>query len=278
MASSVGVVRLFICTLLAGDRRLSRLRCGSTRMPSQGGRLPVMRSTRKLSPSESATIKTLVESSDLYAEKADRLRATWGGPRLRNALVSCCGRTEWISIVMTGIAPSEQPGSRRGLQPLLRQAGSRRRFWTRVDANSAPAPSSALFQGSSAPCTGAGGSRIPGIFGNRLLSSGSRFAGRRIALRFAAAVLGHLRVRRVDSVSTQHRSFLLASLLPAFLLVSAFAVVQAQNAGSPAARPARWSDPATWPDRRVPARRRQGHHSAGQGTSSSTSVRRRWAV
>src|SRR6202165_1776378 len=96
------------------------------------------------------------------------------------------------------------------------------------------------------------GSRIPGLFGNLLFSSGSRFAGRRIALRFAAAVLGHLRVRRVDSVSTHHRSFLLASLLPAVLLVSAFAVVQAQNAGSPAA--GRWSDPATWPDKKVPAK------------------------
>ena len=53
-------------------------------------------------------------------------------------------------------------------------------------------------------------------------------------------------------MTTQHRSFLLASLLPAFLLVSAFAVVQAQNTGSPAARPSRWSDAATWPDRRVP--------------------------
>jgi len=53
-------------------------------------------------------------------------------------------------------------------------------------------------------------------------------------------------------VSTQYRSFLLASLLPAVLLVSAFAVVQAQNAGSPAA--SRWSDPATWPDKKVPAR------------------------
>lgn len=53
-------------------------------------------------------------------------------------------------------------------------------------------------------------------------------------------------------MSTHHRSFLLASLLPAFLLVSAFAVGQAQNAGSPAAR--RWSDPATWPDKKVPAK------------------------
>ena len=52
-------------------------------------------------------------------------------------------------------------------------------------------------------------------------------------------------------MSKQHRSFLLASLLPAFLLVGVFAVVQAQE-GSPAAVAARWSDAATWPDRRVP--------------------------
>src|SRR5499426_1089399 len=61
-----------------------------------------------------------------------------------------------------------------------------------------------------------------------------------------------LRLRGVDSVSKQHRSFLLASLLPAFLLVSVFAVVQAQEGRSPGAKPARWSDPAAWPDRRVP--------------------------
>ena len=53
-------------------------------------------------------------------------------------------------------------------------------------------------------------------------------------------------------MTTHHRSFLLAVLVPAFLLVSAFAVVQAQNAGSPVAR--RWSDPATWPDKKVPAK------------------------
>jgi hypothetical protein len=51
-------------------------------------------------------------------------------------------------------------------------------------------------------------------------------------------------------VSKHYRLFLLASLLPAVLLVSGSAVVQAQNAGSPAGR---WSDPATWPDRKVPA-------------------------
>jgi cell migration-inducing and hyaluronan-binding protein len=53
-------------------------------------------------------------------------------------------------------------------------------------------------------------------------------------------------------VSKPHRSFLLASLLPAVLLVSAVAVVQAQNAGSPPT--SRWSDPATWPNKKVPAK------------------------
>jgi hypothetical protein len=49
-------------------------------------------------------------------------------------------------------------------------------------------------------------------------------------------------------MSRRSRSFLLFSLVPA-LLVSALAV-QAQNAGSSA--PSRWSDPATWPNRKVP--------------------------
>src|SRR4029453_18104403 len=56
----------------------------------------------------------------------------------------------------------------------------------------------------------------------------------------------------VDAVRKQRRSFLLASLLPAFLVVSVFAVVQAQEGKSPAAKPTKWSDPATWPDRKVP--------------------------
>jgi hypothetical protein len=53
-------------------------------------------------------------------------------------------------------------------------------------------------------------------------------------------------------VSKQRRSFFLASLLPAFLLVSVFAVVQAQEGRAPAVTQTRWSDAATWPDRRVP--------------------------
>jgi cell migration-inducing and hyaluronan-binding protein len=50
----------------------------------------------------------------------------------------------------------------------------------------------------------------------------------------------------------QSRSLLLGSLVPAFLLGGVFAVAQAQTAGSPAATPTNWSDPNTWPNRKVP--------------------------
>jgi hypothetical protein len=53
-------------------------------------------------------------------------------------------------------------------------------------------------------------------------------------------------------VSKRHRSFLLASLLPGFLFGSVFAVVQAQEGRSPAVRPTNWSNPATWPNGKVP--------------------------
>ena len=46
--------------------------------------------------------------------------------------------------------------------------------------------------------------------------------------------------------------FLLVSLVPALLLGSVFAVVQAQNAGTPAVRQTRWSESATWPGGKVP--------------------------
>src|SRR5688572_18605936 len=57
---------------------------------------------------------------------------------------------------------------------------------------------------------------------------------------------------RVDAMTKRCRSFFLVSLVPAFLLGSLFAGVQAQNAGTAAARPTNWSDAATWPDGRVP--------------------------
>jgi cell migration-inducing and hyaluronan-binding protein len=50
-----------------------------------------------------------------------------------------------------------------------------------------------------------------------------------------------------------HRPFLLALLVPAFFLVSAIAVIEAaQQPGSPAVKATRWSDRATWPNRKVP--------------------------
>src|SRR5712691_9327032 len=48
----------------------------------------------------------------------------------------------------------------------------------------------------------------------------------------------------------RYRLFLLLSLVPAFLLGSVFAVVQAQNA--PAVKQSSWSDSATWPSRKAP--------------------------
>jgi hypothetical protein len=51
-------------------------------------------------------------------------------------------------------------------------------------------------------------------------------------------------------VSRKYRSIVVASLVPA-LLGGVFAAAQAQNAGSPAT--SRWSDPTTWPNRKVPA-------------------------
>jgi len=50
-----------------------------------------------------------------------------------------------------------------------------------------------------------------------------------------------------------HRPFLFVSLA-ALLLCSGFAVVKAQNSGSPAASAKRWSDAATWPDKKVPGK------------------------
>src|SRR5512139_2622096 len=52
-------------------------------------------------------------------------------------------------------------------------------------------------------------------------------------------------------MSKKNRSVLLGSLVPAFLLGGVVAVAQAQT-GSPAATPTKWSNPDTWPNRKVP--------------------------
>ncbi len=53
-------------------------------------------------------------------------------------------------------------------------------------------------------------------------------------------------------MSKPYRSVFLASLVPAVLLGGVFAAVHAQNAGSAAVKQTRWSDPASWPDKKVP--------------------------
>ncbi len=53
-------------------------------------------------------------------------------------------------------------------------------------------------------------------------------------------------------MSERGRSILRASLVPALLLGGVFAVVGAQEARAEAVKPTNWSDPATWPDHKVP--------------------------
>ncbi|HTX25158.1 MAG TPA: G8 domain-containing protein, partial [Steroidobacteraceae bacterium] len=56
------------------------------------------------------------------------------------------------------------------------------------------------------------------------------------------------------TMRSQYRSFLFALLVPGLFLVSAFDVVAAaQETGSQAIKQELWSDPATWPDRKVPS-------------------------
>src|SRR5690606_9740737 len=58
---------------------------------------------------------------------------------------------------------------------------------------------------------------------------------------------------RSIAMSRRYRSVLLVSLLSAVLLGGPFGVAHAQNAGASAVQATKWSDPATWPDRKLPA-------------------------
>src|SRR5919198_1385394 len=53
-------------------------------------------------------------------------------------------------------------------------------------------------------------------------------------------------------MSKRKRSLFLTSLITASLVIGAFTVMHAQNAGAPAAKATKWSDAATWPNRKVP--------------------------
>ena len=53
-------------------------------------------------------------------------------------------------------------------------------------------------------------------------------------------------------MSKKNRSFLLFSLVPAFLVVSVFAGLGARDASAQSVGQTNWSDPETWPNRQVP--------------------------
>ncbi len=50
----------------------------------------------------------------------------------------------------------------------------------------------------------------------------------------------------------KNRSFLLLPLLPLFVVAGVFAVVHAEEGKAAAVKQTLWSDPATWPDKKVP--------------------------
>ena len=52
----------------------------------------------------------------------------------------------------------------------------------------------------------------------------------------------------------KHYLWFLSLLLPAFLILSGYTVVKAQQGSSSAVKGGRWSDSATWADKKVPAK------------------------
>src|ERR1700683_3451441 len=72
------------------------------------------------------------------------------------------------------------------------------------------------------------------------------------ALCCVAQVPGHIRVRGIDVMNKKNRSVLVVSLLPLVLLGGVFTVAQANEGNTPATKQTLWSDPATWPDHKVP--------------------------
>ena len=70
---------------------------------------------------------------------------------------------------------------------------------------------------------------------------------------------------------------ILSVLFAAFILVGGRAVLKAQQASSSAVKAGRWSDTATWPDKKVPAAGAESPLTRAW-TWSWMSIRRRWAV
>ncbi len=79
-------------------------------------------------------------------------------------------------------------------------------------------------------------------------------AADQFALSSPACFRRHLHKFGGWSLSKANRSVVLYSLIPAFLVVSVLAVHGCPGRlGASAAKPTNWSDPATWPNRKVPA-------------------------
>src|ERR1700674_4538266 len=74
----------------------------------------------------------------------------------------------------------------------------------------------------------------------------------RFTLSCAAQIVVIFQVSEAHVMRKKNRSFLLMSLISVSLLVSVFTIVQAQNSGAAAGKATKWSDPATWPNRKVP--------------------------
>ena len=74
----------------------------------------------------------------------------------------------------------------------------------------------------------------------------------RFTLSSSAKIVVIFQVSEVHVMRKNNRSLLLMSLIAASLLVSVFTIVQAQNSGAAAAKATKWSDPATWPNRKAP--------------------------
>src|SRR5207249_1463491 len=74
----------------------------------------------------------------------------------------------------------------------------------------------------------------------------------RFTLSSPAKIVVIFQVSEVHVMRKKNRAFLLMSLISASLLVSVFAIARTQNPGAPAAKATKWSDAATWPNRKAP--------------------------
>ena len=74
----------------------------------------------------------------------------------------------------------------------------------------------------------------------------------RFTLSSSAKIVVIFQVSEAHVMRKKNRSFLLVSLISVSLLVSVFTIVQAQSPAATAAKATKWSDPATWPNRKVP--------------------------